>query len=50
MHVRLVTNSVKQGGILLPMLFNRYIDALRITLTQFAIGGDIGRHLIKYQC
>ena len=51
MHVRwgtttttpfLVTNNVKQGGILSPMLFNVYIDHLNIKLNQSCIGRDIG--------
>ena len=29
-----VTNGVKQGGILLPMLFNEYMDVLSIQLNQ----------------
>ena len=55
MHVRwgtttttpfLVTNCVKQGGILSPMLFNVNMNDLSIKLNQPGIGGDIGGHLI----
>ena len=57
MHVRcgtitttlfLVTNGVKQGGILLSMLFNVYMDDLIIKLNQSGIGGDICGHLINH--
>ena len=59
MHVRwgtttttlfLVTNGVKQGGILLPMLFNVYMDDLSNKLDQSGIGGIIGGHLINHLC
>ena len=59
MHVRwgtttttpfLVTNGVKQGGIIWPMLFNVYMDDLSIKLNQSGIGGVIGGHLINYLC
>ena len=51
MHVRwgtttttpfLVTNGVKQGGMLSQMLFNVYMDYLSITLNQSGIGRVIG--------
>ena len=41
-----VSNAVKQGGILSPMLFNVYMDQLSIRLNRSGIGGDIGGHLI----
>ena len=59
MHVRwgtttatpfLVTNGVQQGGILLPMLFNVYMEDLSIKLNQSGLCGDIGGHLIKHLC
>ena len=59
MHVRwsiitatpfLVAKSVKQGGILLSMQFNVYMDNLSIKLNQSCIGGDIGGHLINDLC
>ena len=45
-----VSNGVKQGGILSPMLFNVYMDQLSIRLNRSGIGGDIGGHLINYLC
>ena len=45
-----VSNGVKQGGILSPMLFNVYIDQLSIRLNRSGNGGDIGGHLINHLC
>ena len=45
-----VSNGVKQGGILSPMLFNVYMDQLSIRLNRSGIGGDIGGHLINHLC
>ena len=56
MHVRwgiattsfLVSNGVKQGGILSLVLFNVYMDQISIKLNRSGIGGDIGGHLINH--
>ena len=48
-----VSNGVKQGGILSPMLFKVYMDQLSIRLNRSGIGGgggDIGGHLINHLC
>ena len=45
-----VSNGVKQGGILSPMLFNVYMDQLNIRLNRSGIGRDIGGHLINHLC
>ena len=61
MHVRwgtttitpfLVTNGVKQGGILSPMhlMCTMYMDDLRIKLNQSGTGVVIGGHLINHLC
>ena len=59
MHVRwgikttssfLVSNGVKQGGILSPILVNVYKDQLSIKLNRSGIGGNIGGHLINHLC
>ena len=59
MHVRwgitttssfLVSNGVKQGGILSPMLFNVYMDQPSIKLNRSNIGENIGGHLINHLC
>ena len=59
MHVRwgitttssfLLSNGVKQGGILSPMLFNVYMDQLSIKLNRSGIVGNIGSHLINHLC
>ena len=56
MHVRwgattttpsLVTNGVKQGGILSSILFNVYME---IKQNQSGIGGVIGGHFISHLC
>ena len=45
-----VSNGVKQGCILFPMLFNVYLDQLSIRLNRSGIGGGIGGHLINQFC
>ena len=45
-----VTNGVKQGGIISPMLFNLYMDDLSLTLNCSGIGGYIGTTLINHLC
>ena len=37
-----ISNRVKQGRILSPILFNVYIDHLSVKLNASNIGGDIG--------
>ena len=46
----LVSNGVKQCGILSPMLFNVYMDHLSCKLNRSGIGGNIGGHLINHIC
>ena len=43
-----VTNDVKQGGIISPMLFNLYMDDLSLTLNCSNIGEYIGTSLINH--
>ena len=45
-----VSNDVKQGGSLSPMLFNVYMDELSVKLNQSGICGDIGGHFINHIC
>ena len=45
-----VSNGVKPGDILSPMLVNVYINQLSIRLNRSGIGGDIGNHLINRLC
>ena len=42
-----VTNRVRQGGILSPMLLNIYIDGLSEILNKSTIGGSIGGNRMK---
>ena len=43
-----VTNVVKQGCIISPMLFNLYIDDLSLMLNCSGIGGYIGIYFINH--
>ena len=46
----LVSNRVKQGGIISPILFNVYMDQLNKKLNVSNIGGNIAGKLINYLC
>ena len=59
MHIRwentvtssfLVSNGVKQGGIISPILFNVYMAQLSEKLNALNIGGDIGGKLVYHLC
>ena len=43
-----VSNGVKQGGILSPILFNVYMDQLSVKLNASSIEGDIGGVLVNH--
>ena len=43
-----VTNGVKQGGILSPLIFNIYINNLSLTLSKTNIGCRLGGRLISH--
>jgi len=43
-----VTNGVKQGGILSPLLFNVYIDDFSLTLSKSNIGCRLRGRLINH--
>ena len=45
-----VTNVVKQGGIISPVLFNVYMDDLSTSLNNSGIGGHIGEKTINHLC
>ena len=45
-----VTNGVKQGGSILPMLFNLYMDDLSVKLNCTGIGGYIRTSFINHLC
>ena len=45
-----VCNGVKQGGVILPILFNVYMDGLSINLNNSSIGGYIGGQKLNHIC
>ena len=45
-----VTNGVKQGGILSPVLCNVYMNNFSVTLNQSVIGGFLGDSLVNHIC
>ena len=45
-----VSNGVKQGGILPPMLFNVYMNNLSVSLNSSNIGGRIGSIFLNHLC
>ena len=46
----LVTNGVKQGGILSSSLFNVYMNNLSLSLNHSGVGGSLGDNLINHLC
>ena len=43
-----ITNGVRQGGILSPLLFNVYMDALSSSLSNTPIGCSIGGVMVNH--
>ena len=46
----LVTNGVKQGGILSSSLFNVYMNNLSLSLNHSGIRGSLGDNLFNHLC
>ena len=44
----LVTNEVKQGGILSSCLFNVYMNNLSLSLNSSGIGGSLGDNIMNH--
>ena len=45
-----VSNVVKQGGIISPILVNVYMDGLSVLLNSSKIGGQIGHTFLNHLC
>ena len=45
-----VSNGVKQGGILSPILFNVYMDDLCVSVNSSDIGGQIENIILNHLC
>ena len=43
-----VTNGVRQGGVLSPLLFNVYVDELSDCLNKSGIGGSMNGTIINH--
>ena len=46
----LLTNGIKQGGILSPCLFNVYMNNLSLSLNNSGIGGSLRDNIINHLC
>ena len=47
-HLFGVSNGVKQGGTISPVLFNVYMDDLSYVLNRSNIGGRIGGEIVNH--
>ena len=47
-HISYVSHSVKQSGIISPVLFNAYMDDLSCVLNCSKIGGRIGGEIVNH--
>ena len=43
-----VTNGLRQGGVLSPLLFNVYVNELSELLNKSGIGGNMGGTIINH--